>query len=66
PAPSTPSASASQQPTRNEKADEAVAAGDGRAASDDGAPVSLILGGIAVVAVLGGVVFAVVRRRGSA
>ncbi|MEV7295537.1 S8 family serine peptidase [Streptomyces microflavus] len=66
PAPSTPSASASQQPTQNEKADEAVAAGDGRAASDDGAPVSLILGGIAVVAVLGGVVFAVVRRRGSA
>ncbi|MEU1170322.1 S8 family serine peptidase [Streptomyces microflavus] len=66
PAPSTPSASASQQPTQKEKADEAVAAGDGRAASDDGAPVSLILGGIAVVAVLGGVVFAVVRRRGSA
>lgn len=66
PAPSTPSASASQQPTQNEKADEAVAAGDGRAASDDGAPVSLILGGIAVVAVLGGVVVAVVRRRGSA
>ncbi|MFW3471755.1 S8 family serine peptidase [Streptomyces microflavus] len=66
PAPSTPSASASRQPTQNEKADEAVAAGDGRAASEDGAPVSLILGGIAVVAVLGGVVFAVVRRRGSA
>ncbi|XMN06015.1 S8 family serine peptidase [Streptomyces griseobrunneus] len=66
PASPAPSASASQQPTQNEKADEAVAAGDGKAASDDGAPVSLILGGIAVVAVLGGVVFAVVRRRGSA
>jgi len=66
PASPAPSAPASQQPAQNEKDDETVAAGDTKAASDDSVPVSLILGGIAVVAVLGGVVFAVVRRRGSA
>ncbi|MEW2067321.1 S8 family serine peptidase [Streptomyces sp. NPDC007346] len=62
----TSSAPASQQPAQNEKADEAVAVGDSEKAAEDGIPVSLILGGIAVVAVLGGVVFAVVRRRGAA
>ncbi|MFI8358065.1 S8 family serine peptidase [Streptomyces cyaneofuscatus] len=71
PAPnSTPSASESQQPTQNEnadKVDETVAVGDTEAAaSDGGVPLSLIVGGIAGVAVLGAVVFAVVRRRGAA
>ncbi|RLV69990.1 Peptidase S8 and S53 subtilisin kexin sedolisin [Streptomyces sp. CBMAI 2042] len=71
PAPnSTPSASESQQPAQNEnadKVDETVAAGDTEAAaSDGGVPLSLIVGGIAGVAVLGAVVFAVVRRRGAA
>ncbi|MGA5045180.1 S8 family serine peptidase [Streptomyces arboris] len=71
PAPSsTPSAPASQQPAENgeadNKVDETVAAGDSEAASDSGVPLSLIVGGIAGVAVLGGVVFAVVRRRGAA
>ncbi|MBT2426291.1 S8 family serine peptidase [Streptomyces sp. ISL-112] len=66
---SAASAPASQQPAQNgqaDKADEIVAAGDSEAASDDGAPLGLIVGGIAGVAVLGGVVFAVVRRRGAA
>ncbi|MET7872683.1 S8 family serine peptidase [Streptomyces cyaneofuscatus] len=66
---STPSAPASQQPAENgeaDKVDETVAAGDSEAASDDGVPLSLIVGGIAGVAVLGAVVFAVVRRRGAA
>ncbi|MFJ4972308.1 S8 family serine peptidase [Streptomyces sp. NPDC088755] len=65
-APSEPAAS--QQPAQDEKtgeADETVAAGES-GASDGGAPIGLILGGIAVVAALGGVVFAVVRRRGAA
>ncbi|MFZ4277235.1 S8 family serine peptidase [Streptomyces arboris] len=71
PAPSsTPSAPASQQPAENgeadNKVDETVAAGDSEAALDSGVPLSLIVGGIAGVAVLGGVVFAVVRRRGAA
>lgn len=60
-------APASPQPARdeNQKGDETVAAGETEA-TGDGAPVGLILGGIAAVAVLGGVVFAVVRRRGAA
>ncbi|MYX16964.1 S8 family serine peptidase [Streptomyces sp. SID8374] len=69
PASPTPSASASGQPAQNEKAgqvDETVAAGDSEKAAGGGAPLGLILGGIAGVAVLGGVVFAVVRRRGAA
>ncbi|MFD8060895.1 S8 family serine peptidase [Streptomyces cyaneofuscatus] len=71
PAPnSTPSASESQQPAQNGnagKVDETVAAGDTEAAaSDGGVPLGLIVGGIAGVAVLGAVVFAVVRRRGAA
>ncbi|MEU0162976.1 S8 family serine peptidase [Streptomyces sp. NPDC006261] len=70
PAPSsTASAPASDQPAQNgkaDKADETVAAGDSEAASGDGVPLGLIVGGIAGVAVLGGVVFAVVRRRGAA
>ncbi|POG43625.1 serine protease [Streptomyces sp. ZL-24] len=66
-----PSTSASEQPAQSGKgseADETVAAGDSNtsASGDDGAPLSLILGGIAGVAVLGGVVFALVRRRGAA
>ncbi|CAD5937971.1 Thermitase [Streptomyces sp. KY75] len=72
PAPSsTSSAPASEQPAQNEnadKVDETVAAGDteAAAASDGGVPLGLIVGGIAGVAVLGAVVFAVVRRRGAA
>ncbi|MFJ8847654.1 S8 family serine peptidase [Streptomyces cyaneofuscatus] len=70
PAPSsTASVPASQQPAQNgqdNKVDETVAAGDSEAASDSGVPLSLIVGGIAGVAVLGAVVFAVVRRRGAA
>ncbi|MEW1757732.1 S8 family serine peptidase [Streptomyces cyaneofuscatus] len=71
PAPSsTSSAPASEQPAQNEnadKVDETVAAGDTEAAaSDGGVPLGLIVGGIAGVAVLGAVVFAVVRRRGAA
>ncbi|MGA6173043.1 S8 family serine peptidase [Streptomyces sp. NPDC012600] len=67
-----PSAPASPQPARNEgqkggEGDEAVASGETtKASGDDGPPVGLILGGIAGVAVLGGVAFAVVRRRGAA
>ncbi|MFJ4824326.1 S8 family serine peptidase [Streptomyces bacillaris] len=66
-----PSTSASEQPTRSgrgSEADETVAAGDSNtsASGGDGAPLGLILGGIAGVAVLGGVVFALVRRRGAA
>lgn len=66
-----PSTSASEQPAQSGKgseADETVAAGDSKAqaSGDGGAPLSLILGGIAGVAVLGGVVFALVRRRGAA
>ncbi|MFF2720261.1 S8 family serine peptidase [Streptomyces sp. NPDC058011] len=66
---SAPSAPTDEQPAQNENADqvdETVAAGESEAASDDGLPLSLIFGGIAVVAVLGGVVFAAVRRRGAA
>ncbi|MEU0917603.1 S8 family serine peptidase [Streptomyces cyaneofuscatus] len=71
PAPnSTPSAPASQQPAENgeaDKVDETVAAGDTEAAaSDGGVPLGLLVGGIAGVAVLGAVAFAVVRRRGAA
>ncbi|MFF6905244.1 S8 family serine peptidase [Streptomyces sp. NPDC012389] len=69
PASPTPSAPASGQPAQNEKAgqaDETVASGDSEKAAGGGAPLGLILGGIAGVAVLGGVVFAVVRRRGAA
>lgn len=65
----SPSAPAGEQPAQDEgadKVDETVAAGDSEGASDGGVPLSLILGGIAGVAVLGGVVFAVVRRRGAA
>ncbi|MFD3973009.1 S8 family serine peptidase [Streptomyces cyaneofuscatus] len=67
---STPSTPASQEPAQNgqtDKVDETVAADDSEAAaSDGGAPLGLIVGGIAGVAVLGAVVFAVVRRRGAA
>lgn len=66
---SAPPAPTGEQPAQNENADqvdETVAAGDSEAASDGGVPLSLILGGIAGVAVLGAVVFAVVRRRGAA
>ncbi|MFE7457199.1 S8 family serine peptidase [Streptomyces sp. NPDC057554] len=74
PDPSAPPSSgpASPQPARNEgqkggEGDEAVASGETtKASGDDGPPLGLILGGIAGVAVLGGVVFAVVRRRGTA
>ncbi|MFB8101232.1 S8 family serine peptidase [Streptomyces sp. NPDC056007] len=69
PASPAPSSSASQTPAQNERADQAdetVAAGDSEKAAGGGAPLSLIIGGIAGVAVLGGVVFAVVRRRGAA
>ncbi|ALC27177.1 S8 family serine peptidase [Streptomyces sp. CFMR 7] len=72
PASPSSSAPASDQPAQSGKgseADETVAAGDSKAQAsgdDGGAPLSLILGGIAGVAVLGGVVFALVRRRGAA
>lgn len=66
---SAPPAPTGEQPAQNENADqvdETVAAGESEAASDGGVPLSLILGGIAGVAVLGAVIFAVVRRRGAA
>ncbi|TGZ11586.1 S8 family serine peptidase [Streptomyces rhizosphaericola] len=76
PAPSEqPSTPASDQPAQSgnggkgSEADETVAAGDGSTSAsggDGGAPLSLILGGIAGVAVLGAVVFVLVRRRGAA
>ncbi|QCW79632.1 serine protease [Streptomyces sp. S6] len=66
--PSTPASDQPAQSGKGSEADETVAAGDSKtSASDDGgAPLSLILGGIAGVVVLGGVVFALVRRRGAA
>ncbi|MFF5831028.1 S8 family serine peptidase [Streptomyces bacillaris] len=66
--PSTPASDQPAQSGKGSEADETVAAGDSKtSASDDGgAPLSLIFGGIAGVAVLGGVVFALVRRRGAA
>ncbi|MEU2826956.1 S8 family serine peptidase [Streptomyces bacillaris] len=66
--PSTPASEQPAQSGKGSEADETVAAGDSNtSASDDGgAPLSLILSGIAGVAVLGGVVFALVRRRGAA
>ncbi|MER6771415.1 S8 family serine peptidase [Streptomyces bacillaris] len=68
PAPSTPASDQPAQSGKGSEADETVAAGDSKtSASDDGgAPLSLIFGGIAGVVVLGGVVFALVRRRGAA
>ncbi|MFE7537153.1 S8 family serine peptidase [Streptomyces rhizosphaericola] len=76
PAPSEQASTpASDQPAQSgnggngSEADETVAAGDGSTSAsggDGGAPLSLILGGIAGVAVLGAVVFVLVRRRGAA
>ncbi|MFJ9053712.1 S8 family serine peptidase [Streptomyces bacillaris] len=66
--PSTPASEQPAQSGKGSEADETVAAGDSNtsASGDDGAPLGLILGGIAGVVVLGGVVFALVRRRGAA
>lgn len=58
-----PSASASSQPEKKEKADDAAVAGSKKG---DGSQLGLILGGVAVVLVLGGGAFALVRKRRNA
>lgn len=60
-----PSASASSQPDKNEKADDAAMAGSS-AEKDDNSQLGLILGGAAAVIVLGGGAFALARKRRSA
>ncbi|MFD9504692.1 S8 family serine peptidase [Streptomyces sp. NPDC060035] len=60
-----PSAPASSQPDKKEKADGAALAGSGTEKNDD-SQLGLILGGVAVVLVLGGGAFALVRKRRAA
>lgn len=60
-----PSAPASSQPDNKEKADDAALAGSGSEKNDD-SQLGLILGGVAVVLVLGGGAFALVRKRRAA
>ncbi|MFJ1847266.1 MULTISPECIES: S8 family serine peptidase [unclassified Streptomyces] len=60
-----PSAPASSQPEKKEKADGAVVAGSSKE-KDDGSPLGLIIGGAAAVVVLGGGAFALVRKRRTA
>ncbi|MFF8915831.1 S8 family serine peptidase [Streptomyces sp. NPDC015032] len=60
-----PSAPASSQPEKKEKADDAVMAGSSKE-KDDGTPLGLIIGGAAVVVVLGGGAFALARKRRTA
>ncbi|MEV8229419.1 S8 family serine peptidase [Streptomyces sp. NPDC079167] len=59
------SASASSQPEKKEKAEDAAMAGSSAEKNDD-SQLGLILGGVAVVLVLGGGAFALVRKRRSA
>ncbi|MFH8760286.1 S8 family serine peptidase [Streptomyces atroolivaceus] len=60
-----PSASASSQPEKSEKADDAAMAGSSTE-KDDGSQLGLILGGVAVVLVLGVGGFLFARRRRTA
>ncbi|MFB8114278.1 S8 family serine peptidase [Streptomyces sp. NPDC055962] len=60
-----PSASASSQPGKNEKAEDAAMAGSS-AERDDNSQLGLIIGGVAVVLVLGGAAFALARKRRAA
>ncbi|MFF2730859.1 S8 family serine peptidase [Streptomyces sp. NPDC058008] len=59
------SASASSQPEKKDKAEDAAMAGSSTEKSD-GSQLGLILGGVAVVLVLGGGAFALVRKRRTA
>ncbi|MYV57966.1 S8 family serine peptidase [Streptomyces sp. SID3212] len=61
----SPSASPSPQPEKGKPGSEAVVAGSAEKTSDDG-QLGLILGGVAVVVVLAGGTFAVLRRRRTA
>jgi type VII secretion-associated serine protease mycosin len=60
-----PSASASSQPANKEEADDAAMAGSSTEKGDD-SQLGLILGGVAVVLVLGGAGFAFARKRRAA
>ncbi|MEU0135448.1 S8 family serine peptidase [Streptomyces sp. NPDC006296] len=60
-----PSASASSQPEEKDKADDAAMAGSSTG-TDDSSQLGLIIGGVAVVLVLGGGAFAVARKRRNA
>ncbi|MFJ8887010.1 S8 family serine peptidase [Streptomyces sp. NPDC102402] len=60
-----PSASASSQPAKKEKADDAAMAGSGTEKNED-SQLGLIIGGVAVVLVLGGAAFALARKRRTA
>lgn len=60
-----PSASASSQPEKKDKAEDAAMAGSSTENSDS-SQLGLILGGVAVVLVIGGGAFALVRKRRSA
>ncbi|MFF2412215.1 S8 family serine peptidase [Streptomyces sp. NPDC058092] len=60
-----PSAPASSQPEKKEKAGDAVVAGSSKE-KDDGSSLGLIIGGAAAVIVLGGGAFALVRKRRTA
>ncbi|MFG2562520.1 S8 family serine peptidase [Streptomyces sp. NPDC048496] len=61
----TPSASASSQPDKNEKTDDAAMTGSS-AEKEDNSQLGLILGGAAAVIVLGGGAFALARKRHAA
>ncbi|MFD5041696.1 type VII secretion-associated serine protease mycosin [Streptomyces sp. NPDC087894] len=63
PASPAASASGSSQPEKKGKAEDAAMAGS---STDDGSQLGLILGGVAVVLVLGGGAFALARKRRSA
>ncbi|WP_329168727.1 MULTISPECIES: S8 family serine peptidase [unclassified Streptomyces] len=63
PASPAASASGSSQPENKEKAEDAAMAGS---STDDGSQLGLILGGVAVVLVLGGGAFVLARRHRSA
>ncbi|MFC8231127.1 S8 family serine peptidase [Streptomyces sp. NPDC057287] len=60
-----PSASASSQPEKKDKAEDAAMAGSSTEKDDD-SQLGLIIGGVAVVLVLGGGAFALVRKRRTA
>ncbi|MEU1771392.1 S8 family serine peptidase [Streptomyces sp. NPDC012842] len=60
-----PSASASSQPEKKDKAEDAAMAGSSTE-KNDSSQLGLILGGVAVVLVIGGGAFALVRKRHSA
>ncbi|MFJ8860887.1 S8 family serine peptidase [Streptomyces sp. NPDC102451] len=65
PASPAASASGSSQPEKKEKAEDAAMAGSSTE-KDDGSQLGLILGGVAVVLVLGGGAFALARKRRTA